>query len=198
MIRTINASAEGLEIKYHRGRDDERVFRIYLDRFDRNILQDKIKLISVPESGEGDYYAEVDPRVGEYVRSRLAAASGTSRWSREKGDIAEEILCYLLSMSTLWEDIARHPYGKGWKLYESNNRGPDTLHRFKVSGELCYFEFKWWEKFRRKACMDARKQALAYLLKHPYLGKRRVTGAYIGILDWDTRRSMINLHVEKT
>lgn len=197
-IVRMRALNEGLEIVYHTGPGDERTFHVYLDRFDKSRLYGQLKLVSPPHTATGHYLAEVAPEFAAYVRSRLASSSGTFRWSREKGDIAEEVVCKILELSGFWKEVARHPFdGGGWKLYDSNKLGPDSVLRLMTARQLSYFELKWWEKFKHQALRDARKQVAEDLLLHPCFRGERVGGAFIGILEWDTRRTEMKVFVER-
>jgi hypothetical protein len=96
-----------------------------------------------------------------------------------------ERICFRLQRSG--RRLPDTPFSMGWKLYDSSRFGPDNLMRWKASNELCYFEFKWWERFPKVAVSDARRQALANLRDYPFYHGRRVTRSFAAILDWDSR-----------
>ncbi len=99
-------------------------------------------------------------------------------------------------MTGLWEEVAYHPFENGWRAHESRKTGPDSLQRFKVSGELYYFEFKWdqhWELTHHVA----EHQTMKYIIEHPRYESEKIAGAYIGILQWDTDANKLRLHVRR-
>lgn len=197
-IRKMKGSKGELEIQYRSGPGDYRVFHVYLDRFGRDSVSDQLKLVSFPCNGTGHYIAEVTPKFAKYVRSRLASSSGTFRWSREKGDISEAIISSVLGLSGLWQEASYHPSNqRNWKLFESNKPGPDSVQRFLPNFELDYFESKWWERFLKEALRDARRQVLYYHAHNPYFEGQKVSGAFVAILRWDTRSTIMDTYIEK-
>jgi hypothetical protein len=192
-VRGMRAGPRDLEIRYRSGRAGDRVFSVYRDKLDRSRLLGDARLLSFPEIGVGRFLGEISPMAAHYVRSRLASSAHTARWSREKGDISEEIQANMLQASEKWIEIARHPFSTGERVYDSSRFGPDSLMRWKSSGELCYFEFKWWERFRGQALTDARRQASANLRNYPLYHDQRVTGTFASILDWDTRSTNMEM-----
>jgi hypothetical protein len=130
------------------------------------------------------------------VRARFSQIYGKERLAREKGDISEEIARCMLSMSGHWDEVADHPFairGEG-----SRRRGPDSLQRLRSSGELHYFEFKWWSpEVEALARLEAKRQALRDCINHPTYKGEKIVGAYIGLLEWDVRRNEIRLDVER-
>ena len=191
-------SEHGLEVKYDQGGGAIRTFRLF-DNFDAGVLAGRIGPIFSPEKeqgGQGDYIAESDNWLGEHVRARFSQIYGKERLAREKGDISEEIARCMLSMSGQWDEAVDHPFAIGGE--GSRRRGPDSLQRLRSSGELHYFEFKWWspevEEFAR---FEAKRQAMRDLMNHPTYEGETVMGAYIGLLEWDVRTKEIRLQVER-
>jgi hypothetical protein len=94
----------------------------------------------------------------------------------EKGRISEEIQRRLVLLTGEWDEVANHP----------TQYGSDNLQRSKASKELYYFEFKW-EQSRPlvQTYAEASAQAIRDYHKRPYHEEERVTGAYVGLLDWD-------------
>jgi hypothetical protein len=143
-VSGMRANPRALEICYRSGTDGDRVFSVYRDKLDKSRVLGDMRLLSFPETGVGSFWSTISPAAAQYVRSRLASSARTSRWSREEGDISEEIQANLLQVSEKWIEIARHPFSTGERAYDSSRFGPDSLMRWRPSGELCYFEFKWW------------------------------------------------------
>ncbi|TMP99696.1 MAG: hypothetical protein E6K99_04110 [Thaumarchaeota archaeon] len=187
-------SEHGLAIKYDKGGNEIRTFRLF-DKFDGKILLGKLRLMSSPREEDGEYLAEADSWLEGHVRARFSNINGKERLSREKGDISEEIARHILSMTKPWEEIADHPYPL-IRAEGSRRRGPDSLQRLTSSGELYYFEFKWWGVMEL-ARSEARSEALDHLLNHPTYKGENVVGAYIGILEWNVRSKDIRLYVER-
>ena len=99
-------------------------------------------------------------------------------------------------MSGQWNEIADHPFAIGGE--GSRRRGPDSLQRLRSSGELYYFEFKWWNpKVEALARFEAERQALRDCIDHPTYKGENIVGAYIGLLEWDVRSEEIRLKVER-
>jgi len=188
-------SEYGLAIKYDQGGGATRTFRLF-DRFDAGVLSGRIRLIAPPEKEQGRYIVESDSWLGDHVRARFSQIDGKERLAREKGDISEEIARRVLSMSSRWDEVADHPFaisGEG-----SRRRGPDSLQRLRSSGELYYFEFKWWSpKIEGLARLEAKHQALSDCINHPTYEGENIVGAYIGLLEWDARSKEIRLNVER-
>lgn len=130
------------------------------------------------------------------MKARFSQIYGKERLAREKGDISEGIARCMLSISGHWDEVADHPFairGEG-----SRRRGPDSLQRLRSSGELYYFEFKWWStKVEALARFEAKRQALRDCINHPTYKGEKIIGAYIGLLEWDVRRKEIRLNVER-
>ncbi len=146
-------------------------------------------MVSSPRNEMEPYRYEVDPWLRDFVKFRFSAIRNTDRWSREKGDISEEVQRYLLSMMFEWEEDADHPFatrGEG-----SRRNGPDDLQRFRPSFKLYYFEFKWQENMEL-ALSEAYDQIKEYLRKYPVhiTTKEKISGGYIGLLDWNLGNEM--------
>jgi hypothetical protein len=188
-------SEHGLAVKYDQGGGAMRTFRLF-DNFDARVLSGRISLIFSPEKEQGSYIAESDGWLGEHVRARFSQIDGKERLAREKGDISEEIARCMLSMSGQWDEVADHPFavrGEG-----SARRGPDSLQRLRSSGELYYFEFKWWNaEIKELARLEAEHQALRACINRPTYNGENIVGAYIGLLEWDVRRKEIRLDVKR-
>jgi hypothetical protein len=178
----------GLQISYSMSENRFASFRLPLTKFDRSILIGRIRLVSSPRRDGEPYRYKVDPWLQEFVKFRFCAIRETDRWTREKGDISEEIQRYLLYMMSNWEEVADHPHatrGEG-----SKRNGPDDLQRFRPSSALYYYEFKWQEK-ADKAIREAHAQIQDYLLSYPMFNGEMVSGGYIGLLDWNLDEDML-------
>ena len=119
----------------------------------------------------------------------------TEFYAREKGNIGEAMVRYLLHMIgfTL---IADHPWDEGGRESDSLRHGPDLLVRSNETGELYYLEAKWYID-SEKAYEEARDQVRDYWrMQHETLNGS-IKGAYVAILNWDTRDNLANLRVEK-
>jgi hypothetical protein len=60
-IHGMSLGSHGLEIFYRSGPNDDRIFRIYLDKLDKNLLLGGMRLLSFPKIGTGHFHGEIDP-----------------------------------------------------------------------------------------------------------------------------------------
>lgn len=107
----------------------------------------------------------------------------------QKGRVSEEIQSYLVSLTDSWEEMTKHPFGLG--LY-----GPDSLQRSKLTGELYYFEFKWYES-PEDAIAEGAQQVIRDYHKRPFYKGEPIKGAYVGWLDWNPKERLGNFHLKK-
>ena len=186
-------SEQGLAINYEKGHGATRTFRL-LDRFQRETLDTGMRLTTIPEREDGTFQLHSDSWLSQHVRDRLARFSGQA-FLRQKGDVSEEICRYALSLTRFWKEIDDHP--DNTTLAEGSRRnGPDSLQRL-YSGELFYFEFKWWSVRHPQAYDDACTQAERYLERFPTYRGEKVVGAYIGLLYWDVESDKLEFYVER-
>ncbi len=184
----------GLAIRYDRGGGASRTFRL-LDRFTRELLDNRVRLVAVPETEHGTFSLIADTWLGAHVRDRFARCSGYVFLS-QKGDVSEEICRYALTLTSFWREIADHPYNTS-TAGGSRRTGPDSLQRLSSSGELFYFEFKWWSGQQASSDGEARRQAEHYLKRFPTYQGEKIEGVFIGLLDWNVKSDKLEFHVER-
>lgn len=133
-------------------------------------------LVSEPaDEGEPLTFA-VSPSAQEYTRFRLESTEKYRGYMFEKGRVSEEIQRHLISLTGEWDEVAAHPA----------RYGPDSLQRSKISKALYYFELKWVEsKLVAHTRAEATLQVVRDYQNSPWYQKELITGAYIGLLDWD-------------
>jgi hypothetical protein len=193
-IASIAMHGSILEIAYRK--NDPKTFCLYTERFDRSDLAGRIQVEPDVSGLPGVWSCAMDQELGRLVGSRLMATAGTARWSREKGDISEAILAHMLELTGEWVDIALHPQSAA-PVGDSHLVGPDLTARSKLTGLLYHFELKWWKFHKSEAVTDARRQARRYLKVYPTHKGEAVSGAFIGILDWDDRETKARFYVKQ-
>ena len=107
-----------------------------------------------------------------------------------KGQLAEDICPHVLSLDN-WEELRRHPSRRIGRKAGSTNPGPDSLMLNKTSGRTYLFEWKWWEN-PEHAHLEGYDQVVSSYVSH--LSPKEIGGAFVGILDWDTRSREGSLH----
>jgi len=175
-LNWIKGTRYGIEISYSPDSRREIRYRRSLSEFDGSMIVDNVTLVSRPEYDGGPFPFTVAPAAQEYVRFRLGATEKYRGYMFEKGRVSEELQRHLVSSTGQWDEIATHP----------TRYGPDSLQRSKASKELYYFEFKWEQsKSIEGTRADAIAQAIRDFHNRPVHQGEPVTGAYIGMLDWD-------------
>jgi hypothetical protein len=153
-------------------------------------FRDGVRLVSRPKGFEGEYRVEVTPRLIARILGRLARC-GKHRYTNERGDIGEELIDAILSLSGSKQRMG-HPLDPG-REFDSSRKGPDSL-RWSRRGGLVLFEFKWWGD-PKAATSDARREVYSFS-RGKILGEQ-VVGAYIAILDWKDWRACCTLNVSR-
>lgn len=69
-------SEHGLAVKYDKGGGAIRTFQL-VEKFEREVLSNRIRLTSIPEKEQGVYRLEADQWLSQHIRDRLARSSGS-------------------------------------------------------------------------------------------------------------------------
>ena len=131
----------------------------------------------------------------EHIFNNLAECGNPDAFKKLKGDTAEEIVKRLgpdLGMTIR----ADHPFNEDPLKTGSERSGPDLLVSFGDSEELAYVEIKWWA-YKAGAAKEAESQVLADLHEHPTSGGKKVSGAYIAILDWNSENEWFTITLKR-
>jgi hypothetical protein len=89
--------------------------------------------------------------------------------------------------------VKAHPFGNGNR--SSREQGPDFVVRDDMTG-LYYVEVKWWDA-SDSSIAAAHRQGELYCKKNPFYEDEKVVGAYIAIVQWDIRTTLMMIRVEK-
>lgn len=175
-LNWIKGTSYGFEISYSHDSHKECRYRQSIGKFDKNLIVSHFALVSRPRRDGEPFTFKVGSLAREYVRFRLGATGRYRGYMFEKGRISEEIQRHLVSLTGQWDEVANHP----------TRYGPDNLQRSRASKELYYFEFKWVQsKPIAHTYAEASAQAISDYHKRPNHEGKCVTGAYVGLLDWD-------------
>ena len=140
---------------------------------------DWIRVLSRPDGFEGEYVMELSDELRAIAVSRLSRRKPFKRYTKERGDLGEELIDALLHRGGC-PQLMGHPLDPG-REWDSSLKGPDSLRRVS-NGLLAYFEFKWWKDVV-VALSSAREQAKEFPVGDVYpMGT--VGAAYIANLDW--------------
>src|SRR5207249_11045595 len=140
----------------------------------------------------GDYKFEADFSLHEYVYSKLIGLKGGA-YNKARGNLGEDLVPAILSLSG-WKEIKRHPLDTSENRVGCSKHGPDSLQYFHLDNRHYLFETKW-----RKDVQQATLEALAEIRDKIVVRRapKEVSGALIGILDWELGRKRGALHVQE-
>lgn len=92
--------------------------------------------------------------------------------------------------------FAKHPFEKPGQSDSIRRGSPDSLMRYKPTNELYLFKFKWWKDVE-DAYQAATEQIRDYFFNTPSYHGEKVSGAYVGLLDWDLSSNKGNVIVKR-
>jgi hypothetical protein len=201
LVTRLQSSRYGLSVSYEREPGQSYVWRIPMPGVavgqvpsqGYSWLKEAARVISRHEDGEGWYLLAMDPEIRDKIRVTLNAARS---FRREKGNISENIVRYLLPSLGL-NFVASHPWSGDGAESDALGHGPDILLREIKAAELDYMEVKWHRELEG-VYVDACDQVRGYLADDwKYLDEEPVRGAYVAILDWNTRDLIARLFIQK-
>jgi hypothetical protein len=192
-IYKVEASQLGLRISYMKDKSRVRSFHHSFEEFGPKHLCG-IRLISPPEAENDSFHYRVSAKFQADVTSRLAESSDNRRLV--KGTISEKIQRHILSSMPDWFEVEEHPFDKVRKTDDSRQNGPDGLWRLKTTGEFNYLEFKW-RQGSKDSYYQGQDEVRRYLAKYPAYQGKRVSGGYVGLIEWNIKSRDLFFYLKK-
>jgi len=192
-IRNARASETGLTISYMKDRSHRRSFHYSFDEFGAKHLQG-LRLISAPETKNDSFHYRVSHKLQENIRLRLTEKS--DGLALVKGTISEKIQRYILSNMPDRIEVEAHPFDKVRRADDSRKNGPDGLWRSRSTGELYFLEFKW-RQGSKDSYYEGCKEVRRYLAKYPTYKEERISGGYVGLIEWNTKSRDLFFYLRK-